>query len=109
MMLWVLVILLNPCMMLAWDYHCSFCHWGAKALIGYNERGHNQAEAMHMVAEGCYMLGIYPREVCEGMVNNVGRKLFIILDISNVRIAVPLSGCVFPDYYLVGSGVIMWQ
>ena len=85
MLLGVLVILLSPSMLFAFDFNCRFCHWGAGALIGYNQRGHSQAEAMHVVAEGCYMLGIYPKEVCEGMVNNVGRRLFTILDISNVR------------------------
>ena len=73
-------------MVTAWDYKCSFCHWGAGALIGYNDRGHSQGEAINLVVEGCYMLGLYPREVCSGMVNNVGKRLFVILDITNVRI-----------------------
>ena len=84
---WVFLIIPTcTSLVAAWDYHCSFCHWGAGALLGYNERGHSQGEAIKLVVDGCYMLGIYPREVCNGMVTNVGERLFTILDISNVRI-----------------------
>ena len=84
---YTLVFLLTtviPSLVVSWDWHCSFCHWGSGALISYNHRGHSQAEAISMVAEGCYMLDIYPKEVCNGMVANVGERLFTILDISNV-------------------------
>ena len=37
LVLLVLLVQLVPCS-LAWDYSCSFCSWGAKALISYHAR-----------------------------------------------------------------------
>ena len=66
-----------------WDYKCTFCKWGAGAIISYNQRGYNRQKVLNMVSEACYTMGLYPREVCQGMVNNVGARLFDILDLTD--------------------------
>ena len=51
----------------------------------YAKRGDDETLALDLVIGGCALFDVYPREVCKGMVNSVGSRLFKILRISNVR------------------------
>ena len=55
----------------------------------YSKWNENQEYALELVIDACYYLDIYPRPVCQGMVNNVGARLFKIIKLSNVIINSP--------------------
>ena len=50
----------------------------------YSYWGESEDIALDAVVDACYYLDLYPKEVCRGMVDNVGSRLFYILKMSNV-------------------------
>ena len=55
-----------------------------KSYFRYSYWGESEDIALDAVVEACYYLDLYPKEVCRGMVDNVGSRLFHILKMSNV-------------------------
>ena len=60
---------------LALGFECMLCHWGAATLVEYAAEDYDMAKFLEATASACRVLGIYPREVCKGMVENVGRQV----------------------------------
>ena len=60
---------------LALGFECMLCHWGAATLVEYAAKDYDMARFLEATASACRVLGIYPREVCKGMVENVGRQV----------------------------------
>ena len=77
------IIVVNVCS--GWSWKCSFCWWASDAIIKYNRMGKSEQFALSVVSDACEVLRIYPRPVCQGMVTNVGARLFSILRLDPCR------------------------
>ena len=51
------------------------CHWGADVLVEYAAKGYDMAKFLKATASLCRLMGISSKEVCKGMVENVGRQV----------------------------------
>ena len=51
------------------------CHWGADVLVEYAAKGYDMAKFLQAASNLCRLVDISSKEVCKGMVNNVGRQV----------------------------------
>lgn len=84
LLIWSITVV-NVCS--GWSWKCSFCWWASDAIINYNRMGESEQFALGVVSDACEVLRIYPRPVCQGMVTNVGSRLFSILRLANGTIS----------------------
>ena len=65
----------NPNPELSLDFECMACHWGADVLVEYAAKGYDMAKFLEATKSICSFIGISSKEVCKGMVENVGRQV----------------------------------
>ncbi len=68
---------------LGFDFECMACQWGADVLVEYARKKKNIDEFLAATASLCHLFGIYTKEVCHGVVENVGKQVFYVLKEGN--------------------------
>ncbi|TRY79928.1 hypothetical protein TCAL_07064 [Tigriopus californicus] len=64
-------------------FRCMVCHWGAALMVDYERAGRSKEEFLSITARLCSFFGIHGKDICHGMVHNVGEQMFHIMQEGN--------------------------
>ena len=86
-LLFIAVVNSDSSQVQSFDYKCLLCKWTGQLILDYHSTGQKPNSFFNVLSVLCSYLGHQDRQVCQGMIVNIGEQLFTILDVANGTIS----------------------